>query len=1056
MKKLITSLAFAMLASMGFSQNTPWVNSLANSGINAGADVEFDENGQVTVVGEFSGTVNFNPKGTANNIVSAGGKDIFIAKYDNTSGALIWVKTIGGTADDVATAIDIDAGNNLVVVGTFSSANVDFDPGTGSTLLSSSGSTDLFVLKLTTAGAFVWAQRAGGTQSELMNDVLIGSSNEIYLAGSFQTLMDFFSNTNTTTNGARDAFICKLDAAGTFQWVKVIGGAGTDVSNKLSSYGTAVVLCSNIGSGSTTFNYGDGATDGTFSGTTGTNGIFTLFTNAGALDSYGQFAGNTQAIKAVVTGGYTAIIGTLSGTADIDPKATTQSATSVGATDMFIVTLSSLTSGTFTDYQLVSGLSSTHQIVPMNVSHRAITSASMDVYITGYAKGSGNFDGVAGAEITGPVTNDFSFVAKYNVAYAPTTPDINYRYAYGNANSTNAGNASRGHGVAVSSGGGGVAATGFYYSTASAATTFNPGGTITQTSPSSNNAGFIQFINNCTNPTLTGTAAARCGTGTVALTATPSAGTVSWYAAASGGSALGTGTSFTTPSITGTTTYYAEASNSGCTSSPRTAVVATVNPLPTITGGAAPSRCGAGTLTLTATPSAGTVSWYAAASGGSAIGAGASFTTPSISVNTTYYAQATNNGCVSSARASVIGIVNAIPTVTGFGASRCGTASMEIAANPTPIASTISWFAAASGGSALGTGTSFTTPIISTTTTYYAEATNNGCVSASRTAVVATISSLPTVTATGAFRCGTGTIALTATPSTGILSWFAAASGGSALSTGTSFTTPSISTTTTYYAEANNGCPSSPRTAVLATVNTIPTITGTGAARCGTGTVALTATASVGTVSWFTAASGGSALWSTASYTTPSISNTTTYYAEATNAGCPSTTRAAVVATVNTIPSAVATLSGNILTATESGATYQWINCTSNANVVGATSQTFLPASSGSYKVLVTKNTCPATSTCTNITITALAEQMEANGLSIYPNPFNNLLEIELGENKNVSAIKIYNNLGVLVFETKTDNSNLVINTNDWETDSYIVEFSNNETSLVKKLVLKN
>lgn len=54
--------------------------------------------------------------------------------------------------------------------------------------------------------------------------------------------------------------------------------------------------------------------------------------------------------------------------------------------------------------------------------------------------------------------------------------------------------------------------------------------------------------------------ATRCGTGTVDLSATPSAGaTISWYANASGGSPLASGSSFTTPSIATTTTYYAAA-----------------------------------------------------------------------------------------------------------------------------------------------------------------------------------------------------------------------------------------------------------------------------------------------------------------------------------------------------------------------------------------------------------------------------------------------------------------------------------------------------------------
>jgi hypothetical protein len=63
------------------------------------------------------------------------------------------------------------------------------------------------------------------------------------------------------------------------------------------------------------------------------------------------------------------------------------------------------------------------------------------------------------------------------------------------------------------------------------------------------------------NPTVTSTTpASRCGTGTVTLAATASAGaTLNWYDAASGGTLVGTGTSIVTPTIASTTNYYVEA-----------------------------------------------------------------------------------------------------------------------------------------------------------------------------------------------------------------------------------------------------------------------------------------------------------------------------------------------------------------------------------------------------------------------------------------------------------------------------------------------------------------
>ena len=90
-------------------------------------------------------------------------------------------------------------------------------------------------------------------------------------------------------------------------------------------------------------------------------------------------------------------------------------------------------------------------------------------------------------------------------------------------------------------------------------------------------------------------------------------------------------------------------------------------------------------------------------------------------------------------------VVNALPTVTGTtGSSRLGTGTVNLSATAS-AGSTIDWYDASTGGNLVGTGTSFTTPSISSTTTYYAEARNTttGCISSARTAVVATVSNAP-------------------------------------------------------------------------------------------------------------------------------------------------------------------------------------------------------------------------------------------------------------------------------------------------------------------------
>ncbi|MBI3218591.1 MAG: T9SS type A sorting domain-containing protein [Bacteroidetes bacterium] len=317
-----------------------------------------------------------------------------------------------------------------------------------------------------------------------------------------------------------------------------------------------------------------------------------------------------------------------------------------------------------------------------------------------------------------------------------------------------------------------------------------------------------------------------CQGGTADIAATASVGTVSWYTTPTGGSPFATGivsgSLVTTPVLNTTTTFYAEAVNNGCASTTRSAVQAIVNPTPATPTANEGSRCGSGTVSISVTAGAGTVQWFAASTGGSSLGTGTSFTTPSLTTTTTYYALL-SNGCPALTRVPVAAIINAIPTVTSTTpATRCGTGTVTLTATLSDEGG-INWFTAASGGSAVGTN-SFTTPSLTATTTFFAEAVANGCSSVSRTPVVATIKPIPTITAPNVSRCGPGTVALTAT-SDGAMGWFAAASGGSALTTGGNFTTPSLTATTPYFIEATlNGCTTLTRTSVSAVVNPIPAL----------------------------------------------------------------------------------------------------------------------------------------------------------------------------------------------------------------------------------------
>lgn len=482
-----------------------------------------------------------------------------------------------------------------------------------------------------------------------------------------------------------------------------------------------------------------------------------------------------------------------------------------------------------------------------------------------------------------------------------------------------------------------------------------------------------------TTPTITSTTpATRCDIGAVTLQAATSAGTLNWYSVPTAGTSLGTGTSFTTSSLSSNQFFYVDATLGTCTSA-RTAVLATVYAMPTVTG-TANSRCDAGTVSLSASTNVGTISWYAASSGGSAIGTGATFVTPSISITTTYYAEAVNGTCTST-RIPVVATINTSPTITSTTPDTICSGeifTIEAAAS----AGTLAWYHASTGGLVQGTGNSYSLTNLNSSFTFYVQATDGPCQSA-RIPVLVTVNQTPSLTASsGASRCGSGSVTLSATYTNGTINWYSQANGGTIVFTGSNFATPTLTETTTYYVEAVNGsCVSAVRTPITATVNEVPVVTSTTpASRCGAGVLTLSAASNVGTLVWYSVNTGGSAITTGTSFS-PNISNTTTYYVEATNGTCTST-RTAVIATIDAAESITSTTPGSrcdtgsvTLTAVATGGTLNWYAASTGGSSLG-TGTTFVTPSistSTNYYVSVTNGTCTSARVAVLASVNGLA-----------------------------------------------------------------------------------
>lgn len=364
-----------------------------------------------------------------------------------------------------------------------------------------------------------------------------------------------------------------------------------------------------------------------------------------------------------------------------------------------------------------------------------------------------------------------------------------------------------------------------WYNASTGGTLLFTGNNFTTPSISTSTTYYAEAYNGCTAstrtavlasvnsiPTISGSNVESCGPGSVTLTANPSAGTVKWYDAATGGNELGTGTTYTTPNLSATKTYYAETTSAaGCTSN-RIAVDAIIKPIPVITSTTPAVGCGSGQVTISAAADMGSINWYDSQTGGTWLYSGNSWTM-NASNSTTYWVGSTLNGC-NSARVAVTVTINTVPTINSTsGASLCGTGSLTL--NATASSPTIKWFDAATGGTELGSGTTFTTPILSNTTTYYVETTNGTCTSV-RSAVVATINhtAAPTGNTTQQF-CPGATIADLVVYGNNV-QWYDLEAGGSVLPS----STPLVNGTVYYASQWLNGCESETRLAVTASQTT--------------------------------------------------------------------------------------------------------------------------------------------------------------------------------------------------------------------------------------------
>jgi hypothetical protein len=136
----------AFLTKFDSSGSFVWARKWGGSGDDIAAGVAIDFFGDVYVIGHYSDTVDFDPGSATDDHTSNGLFDVFVTKLDS-SGAFKWARTWGGSGWDRGLGIAVDKSGNIFASGSFM-GTVDFDPGFGVDNRTSSGGTDIFLVKL--------------------------------------------------------------------------------------------------------------------------------------------------------------------------------------------------------------------------------------------------------------------------------------------------------------------------------------------------------------------------------------------------------------------------------------------------------------------------------------------------------------------------------------------------------------------------------------------------------------------------------------------------------------------------------------------------------------------------------------------------------------------------------------------------------------------------------------------------------------------------------------------------------------------------------------------
>ncbi|OGR46827.1 MAG: hypothetical protein A2X34_05430 [Elusimicrobia bacterium GWC2_51_8] len=206
---------------------------------------------------------------------------------------LAYSSFLGGTVDDEAYAVIVDASNNAYITGSVLS---DPFPGAAATYDTSKDiavGSDIFVTKITAAGAMGWSTYYGGAGIDIGKAIGIDGTGNVYVTGSTTDGVTFPQSAFFGTRAGTDAFLISLNNTGTARnYGIVFGGAGGEESGNGLAVNAAGQAYVTGNTNSASFPFTAGAAQVAF-GAGGNSDAFVAKFSAAGAQLYATYLGGT-------------------------------------------------------------------------------------------------------------------------------------------------------------------------------------------------------------------------------------------------------------------------------------------------------------------------------------------------------------------------------------------------------------------------------------------------------------------------------------------------------------------------------------------------------------------------------------------------------------------------------------------------------------------------------------------------------------------------------------------------------------------------------------------